>query len=391
MVRCRRHRGGPPPRPPPRLLTFSPAHLLTFRYLRKNQERVAALAIEAERAATQRDSLLKLLPPEERALRKKIFRLEDDGARLTRERDAQSIEGAQVDSLLRVTIKRNAELVDAVATLQGQVDAMRRDAASKKVAKGRRGAAGKNGRPKSARPSSAASARAAAPATESVSVRRARAAMTSRQLAASKNGTDNSADSVRSPVIASPGARMIARPIGGGGAAWESKRKGAAPSQRQATWERETLSLWEEAAAFEMGRHSVLSPGGRLTDVPPAGPQTSAPCGTEGSASCVAAIMSASEGSSGWDGGALLDDTVGGSAGLGFDAPSPAQPTYGHRGFASNSAAAAAALQASLSGAACMPEARATAHAFAPVAGAAPVEAAARATLASLSALVDSP
>ena len=56
---------------------------------------------------------------------------------LARERDAQDIEGSQVGKLLGETIKRNTELVDAVATLQGQVDALRKDAAGRKVAKGR--------------------------------------------------------------------------------------------------------------------------------------------------------------------------------------------------------------------------------------------------------------
>ena len=43
--------------------------------------------LEAERAATQREGMLKLLPPEEQALRKQIFVLEAS----TRERERRMI------------------------------------------------------------------------------------------------------------------------------------------------------------------------------------------------------------------------------------------------------------------------------------------------------------
>jgi hypothetical protein len=46
-------------------------------YLRANKERMFTLAQEAERATAARDGLLKLLPPEELALRQQIFDLED--------------------------------------------------------------------------------------------------------------------------------------------------------------------------------------------------------------------------------------------------------------------------------------------------------------------------
>ena len=92
--------------------------------------------------AGQREGLLKLLPPEERALRRRIFKLEDEAARMHSESSLQRTEGAQVDKLLSETVKRNVELVDAVATLQGQVDKLRRAAAGKKVAR-RRGQARK--------------------------------------------------------------------------------------------------------------------------------------------------------------------------------------------------------------------------------------------------------
>ena len=102
-------------------------------YLRNNAQRLADLSLEAERSASQRDGLLRLLPPEEARLRRQIFRLEDERNVLTTENVAQKTESSQVGKLLHETIKRNAELVDAVATLQGQVDALRKDAAGKKV------------------------------------------------------------------------------------------------------------------------------------------------------------------------------------------------------------------------------------------------------------------
>ena len=106
-------------------------------YLRNNKERRDALGVEAERAATQREGMLNLLPPEERALREQIFKLEDETHRLASENKAHETESAQVGRLLTETVKRNAELVDTVATLQSQVDALRRESAKKKVAKNR--------------------------------------------------------------------------------------------------------------------------------------------------------------------------------------------------------------------------------------------------------------
>ena len=202
------------------------AHLPVPRHLRNNRDRIETLARDAERASVQRDGMLKLLPKEERALRKQIFTLgacaaarsapylaygwcvsrafctawrmlcspsrrtksqsstlpfapesirarpclwslagswphlwycgragiiargtcaeppphtdaraaEDDKVKLERAAHAHATESRQVGALLNETIKRNAELVDAVATLQMQVDALRRDAAGKKVA-----------------------------------------------------------------------------------------------------------------------------------------------------------------------------------------------------------------------------------------------------------------
>ena len=101
-------------------------------YLRNNAERLESLRVDATRAAEQQEGLLKMLPPEEKALRQKIFKLEDESLRLTKERDAQDAEAAQVNALLTATIQRNAELVDAVATLQGQVDQLRKDALGKR-------------------------------------------------------------------------------------------------------------------------------------------------------------------------------------------------------------------------------------------------------------------
>lgn len=103
-------------------------------YLRQNSSRIEALQLEAERSATQRDGLLKLLPPEERALRRKIFLLEDESVQLKTDQKRQNLETEQVSTLLAETIKRNAQLVDTVATLQGQVDKLRKGAATKKVA-----------------------------------------------------------------------------------------------------------------------------------------------------------------------------------------------------------------------------------------------------------------
>ena len=101
-------------------------------YLRNNAERLESLRVDATPAAEQQEGLLKMLPPEEKALRQKIFKLEDESLRLTKERDAQDAEAAQVNALLTATIQRNAELVDAVATLQGQVDQLRKDALGKR-------------------------------------------------------------------------------------------------------------------------------------------------------------------------------------------------------------------------------------------------------------------
>ena len=91
-------------------------------YLRRNHERLDEMALEAARATQQRDGMLRLLPPEERKLRKQIFKLEDETTRLSVVNAAQAQESAQVGKLLHETIRRNAELIDAVATLQNQVD-----------------------------------------------------------------------------------------------------------------------------------------------------------------------------------------------------------------------------------------------------------------------------
>ena len=122
-------------------------------YLRSNKERRDAVSLEAERASTQREGMLQMLPPEERKLRKQIFSLEEESSRLANDNKAHAIENTQVNRLLQETVKRNAELVDAVATLQGQVDTLRRDAAGKKVVKGRAAMrkAAKTGAKKSAR------------------------------------------------------------------------------------------------------------------------------------------------------------------------------------------------------------------------------------------------
>ena len=66
----------------------------------------------------------------------------------------------QVDRFLAETVRRNAELVEATATLQGQVDALRRSAASKKVAAKRSAAR------KAAKQVAAANKSAAAPAVK---------------------------------------------------------------------------------------------------------------------------------------------------------------------------------------------------------------------------------
>ena len=103
-------------------------------YLRRNEEALAQMALEAERATQQREGMLKLLPPDERKLRKHIFKLEDETTRLATANAAQAQESAQVGKLLHETIRRNAELVDAVATLQNQVDKLRKSALGAKVA-----------------------------------------------------------------------------------------------------------------------------------------------------------------------------------------------------------------------------------------------------------------
>jgi hypothetical protein len=104
-------------------------------YLRQNVTRRDTLQLEAERTVAQRDGLLELLPPEERALRRKIFLLEDESVRLQGEQSRQALETEQVSVLLAETIKRNAQLVDTVAKLQGQVDKLRKTSAAKKRSK----------------------------------------------------------------------------------------------------------------------------------------------------------------------------------------------------------------------------------------------------------------
>ena len=82
-----------------------------------------------------------------RKLRKHIFKLEDETTRLATANAAQAQESAQVGKLLHETIRRNAELVDAVATLQNQVDKLRKSALAGKVAaagRARKKAAKKN-------------------------------------------------------------------------------------------------------------------------------------------------------------------------------------------------------------------------------------------------------
>jgi hypothetical protein len=104
-------------------------------YLRQNVTRRDTLQLEAERTVAQRDGLFDLLPPEERALRRKIFLLEDESVRLQGEQSRQALETEQVSVLLAETIKRNAQLVDTVAKLQGQVDKLRKTSAAKKRSK----------------------------------------------------------------------------------------------------------------------------------------------------------------------------------------------------------------------------------------------------------------
>ena len=134
-------------------------------YLRRNHERLDEMALEAARATQQRDGMLRLLPPEERKLRKQIFKLEDETTRLSVVNAAQAQESAQVGKLLHETIRRNAELIDAVATLQNQVDLLRRGAAGEKVKKASK-----------ARARAASKAKKPAPAPASVASDPARAA-----------------------------------------------------------------------------------------------------------------------------------------------------------------------------------------------------------------------
>lgn len=144
-------------------------------YLRRNHERLDEMALEAARATQQRDGMLRLLPPEERKLRKQIFKLEDETTRLSVVNATQAQESAQVGKLLHETIRRNAELIDAVATLQNQVDLLRRGAAGEKVKKASK-----------ARARAASKAKKLAPAPASVASDPARAAREFR--AADHNG-----------------------------------------------------------------------------------------------------------------------------------------------------------------------------------------------------------
>ena len=76
-------------------------------YLRQNAERLEAMSAEADASAQQQGGLLKLLPESEQALRRQVFALEEEAARLKTAFAQVQQTNQQVGSLLEETIKRN--------------------------------------------------------------------------------------------------------------------------------------------------------------------------------------------------------------------------------------------------------------------------------------------
>ena len=78
------------------------------------------------------EGLLRLLPATERALREKVYDLEDSVVIANEQSEQLDHENYQVNRLLDVTVKRNAELVDSLSTLQARVEQLSRNKGDKK-------------------------------------------------------------------------------------------------------------------------------------------------------------------------------------------------------------------------------------------------------------------
>ena len=195
------------------------------------------------------------------ALRQTIFRLEDDNLRREHAARSHEVESEQVDKLLRETIKRNAELVDAVSTLQGQVDLLRKESAGRKVAKSRAklravakvvstgsggakgfgdiAAAAKGALPKGPKMNVVGSGASGIKVAAADSARQARAVMTARERA--KAGL----------AVVPPGEKKRS----GSGAAFGDpvRRHVVGSAKAQQTFETDTLNrLWDAAADEEL-------------------------------------------------------------------------------------------------------------------------------------------
>eukprot|EP00908_Phaeocystis_cordata_P025526 Transcript_7979.p1 GENE.Transcript_7979~~Transcript_7979.p1 ORF type:complete len:556 (+),score=225.23 Transcript_7979:68-1669(+) len=103
-------------------------------YVRNNKGWFEKTAAELQPKSRHHEGLLRLLPATERQLREQLFELEDSCARATEESEAVQAENYQVNRLLDVTVKRNAELVDSLSQLQSQVERLERSRKEKKKA-----------------------------------------------------------------------------------------------------------------------------------------------------------------------------------------------------------------------------------------------------------------
>ena len=91
-------------------------------YLKGNEELRDQAAVEQSGKQGHRDGLLKMLPEAEQHLRRQVYDLEDAYARANSERQQLGHENYQVNRLLDVTVTRNAELLESVATLQDRLE-----------------------------------------------------------------------------------------------------------------------------------------------------------------------------------------------------------------------------------------------------------------------------
>ena len=101
-------------------------------YCRNNRQWFERMAAEMQPKSRHHEGLLRLLPATERALREKVYDLEDSVAIANEQSEQLDHENYQVNRLLDVTVKRNAELVDSLSTLQARVEQLSRNKGDKK-------------------------------------------------------------------------------------------------------------------------------------------------------------------------------------------------------------------------------------------------------------------